>query len=125
MTQPAKGVLSGTAPNLTYTPTSNLNGPDSFTFKVNDGTVDSPAATVSITITPVNDLPVANAQSVTTDEDTAKAITLTGTDVDGDSLTYTVLTQPDPGRTLRDCAGPDLYPRPEPERPGQLHLQGQ
>ena len=70
---PAHGTLSGTAPNLTYTPAANYNGADSFTFKVNDGTVDSAAATVSITVTAVNDAPVADAQSVTTAEDTATA----------------------------------------------------
>ncbi|MEI7831644.1 MAG: Ig-like domain-containing protein, partial [bacterium] len=94
VTQPAHGTLAGTAPNLTYTPALNYNGPDSFTFKVNDGVVDSATATVSITVTAVNDAPVATAQSVTTAEDTAKAITLAGTDVDGDNLTYTVVTQP-------------------------------
>ena len=41
VTAPANGTLSGTAPNLTYTPAANYNGADSFTFKVNDGTVDS------------------------------------------------------------------------------------
>ena len=91
---PIHGTLSGTAPNLTYTPAANYNGPDSFTFKVNDGTVDSAAATVSITVTPVNDAPVANAQSVTTQQDTPAAITLTGSDGDGDPLTYSVATNP-------------------------------
>ena len=91
---PSHGTLSGTAPNLTYTPAANYNGSDSFTFKVNDGTGDSSPATVSITVTAVNDAPVATAQSVTTAEDTAKAITLSGTDVDGDGLTYTVQTSP-------------------------------
>jgi hypothetical protein len=43
-------VLSGTAPNLTYTPTGANAGADSFTFKVSDGVVDSAAATVTITI---------------------------------------------------------------------------
>jgi len=89
---PAQGSLSGTAPNLTYTPAANYNGPDSFTFKVNDGTVDSPSATVSITVAPINDTPVAVAQSVNVNEDGSVAITLTGTDVDGDILTYTVGT---------------------------------
>ena len=50
VTQPAHGSLSGTAPNLTYTPAANYNGADSFTFKVNDGQADSAAATVSITV---------------------------------------------------------------------------
>jgi hypothetical protein len=43
---------------VTYTPGSNYNGSDSFTFKVNDGTVDSNTSTVSITVSPVNDAPV-------------------------------------------------------------------
>jgi hypothetical protein len=91
---PAHGTLSGVPPNLTYTPAANYNGSDSFSFKVNDGLVDSPVAVVTITVTPVNDPPVANAQSVTTAEDVAKSITLSGSDVDGNPLTYTVVTGP-------------------------------
>ena len=49
----AHGTLSGTAPNMTYTPATNYYGPDSFTFKANDGTSDSNIATVSITVNPV------------------------------------------------------------------------
>jgi hypothetical protein len=94
---PSNGTLSGTAPNLTYTPSANFTGTDSFTFKVNDGTVDSLAATVSITISATNDAPVATPQSVTTPEDTAKVITLAGTDADGDSLTYTSVSTPSNG----------------------------
>lgn len=94
VTQPVHGSLSGTAPNLTYTPAANYNGADSFTFKVNDGKVDSNVAIVSITVTPVNDTPVANGQSVSTAEDTAKAIVLTGSDVDGNTLTYSIVSQP-------------------------------
>ena len=41
-----------------YTPAANYNGPDSFTFKANDGTADSNTATVSITVDAVNDVPV-------------------------------------------------------------------
>jgi hypothetical protein len=54
---PSHGTLAGSAPNVTYTPAANYNGPDSFTFKANDGTADSNVATVSITVTPVNDAP--------------------------------------------------------------------
>ncbi len=57
VTQPAHGTLSGTAPNLTYTPVANYNGPDSFTFHVSDGTASSNTATVSITVSDVNDAP--------------------------------------------------------------------
>ena len=48
LSAPINGTLSGTAPNLTYTPSPNFNGADSFTFKVNDGLVDSAVATVKL-----------------------------------------------------------------------------
>ena len=94
---PLNGVLTGTAPGVTYTPNANYNGPDSFTFKANDGLGDSNIATVSITVNPVNDLPVADDQSVTTDEDTAVSITLTATDPDDDTLTYSIVSWPSNG----------------------------
>jgi hypothetical protein len=91
---PTHGALSGTAPALTYTPAANYNGPDSFTFKANDGTVDGNTATVSITVTPVNDAPVAADQTLTTAEDVPLVITLSATDVDSNPLTYTVVAGP-------------------------------
>ncbi|GEM_PF-4521468 len=91
---PAHGTLSGTAPSVTYAPAANYSGADSFKFKVNDGKADSAVASVSITVTAVNHKPVANAQNVTTAQDTAKAITLAGSDSDGDALTYTITTNP-------------------------------
>lgn len=51
VTAPAHGTLSGSGPNLTYTPVANYNGSDQFTFKANDGSLNSAAATVSITVT--------------------------------------------------------------------------
>ena len=48
---PTHGTLSGTAPNVTYTPTTNYSGADSFTFQASDGTNTSAAATVSINVT--------------------------------------------------------------------------
>ena len=46
---------------------------------------------------PVNNAPVASAQSVTTTKDTAVEIILAGTDAEGDTLTYTVVDQPSNG----------------------------
>lgn len=65
LSSPANGSLSGTAPNLIYTPNPNYNGPDSFTFKVNDGIVDSNTATISINVGAVNDPPVAVCRNLT------------------------------------------------------------
>jgi hypothetical protein len=54
---PVNGTLTGLEPDLTFTPDLDFNGIDSFTFKVNDGEFDSGEATVTITVTPVNDVP--------------------------------------------------------------------
>jgi len=87
---PTNGTLSGTAPNLVYTPNTNYHGPDGFWFKVNDGRLDSAPAKVSLSVAPVNDAPVAQSQAVTLDEDTVGGITLGASDADGDALTYSV-----------------------------------
>lgn len=50
VSSPAHGSLTGSAPNLVYTPTNDFIGTDSFTFRLNDGTQNSPEATVSITV---------------------------------------------------------------------------
>lgn len=97
VSNPTRGTLSGSAPNLTYIPNANFNGTDSFTFRANDRGGQSNVATVSITVTPVNDAPVAQAKSVTTAEDSAVAVNLTGTDVEGTSLNYSVLSSPSKG----------------------------
>jgi hypothetical protein len=104
--EPTNGTLSGTAPDLTYTPNLDYNGADSFTFIVNDGELDSAEATVDITINAINDAPIADAQALSTDEDTALVITLTGTDVEDDPLTFAVVVPPVNG-TLSGTA-PDL-----------------
>jgi MYXO-CTERM domain-containing protein len=96
-TQPTHGTLTGTAPDLTYRPAVDYNGPDSFTFTVKDGGKDSAPATVTLTVRPVNDAPVAHAQEVTTAEDSDVPVTLTGSDVDSASLAYTVLAGPEHG----------------------------
>jgi len=97
VTVPSHGSLSGTAPNLIYSPNKNFSGPDSFTFKVNDGMVDSALTTVAITIAPANDPPIANNIEITVMEDIPTPILLTGIDPDGDSLTYSIVTKPSNG----------------------------
>jgi len=65
VTPPQHGALSGAAPNLTYTPTTGFFGNDSFTFKVNDGVNDSPAATVFVRVNPLPTAPTAIVLSTT------------------------------------------------------------
>ena len=90
---PANGTLSGTAPNLTYTPATNFSGTDSFTFQANNG-AQSNIATISITVS-APPAPVATSQSVTTAFNTAKPITLTSTGAG--IITYSVTLAPTHG----------------------------
>lgn len=97
---PSRGVLSGTPPQVIYTPNANVLGVDHFTFKVNDGRLDSPTATITITVRlpfPLNVKPVANDQRLSTTRNSPKAITLSATDGNGDNLTYQLLSQPTHG----------------------------
>ena len=87
---------------VTYTPNLNFYGDDFYNFKVNDGTSDSQTnAKITIKIKPVSDPPVADDQTVTTNEDTPLTIKLTGNDIENDPLTYLVKSLPSNGK-LKD-----------------------
>jgi hypothetical protein len=94
---PSHGTLTGAAPDLTYTPATGYLGPDHFTFKANDGIVDSAPATVSVNVNSINTAPSALPQSVATDEDNAVNITLTANDAEGNTLSYVITSQPTHG----------------------------
>jgi hypothetical protein len=97
VTHPTKGTLAGFPPNLTYVPAVNAFGADSFTFRANDGTMDSLPATVAITLAGVDDSPVVQGAQVTLSEDTPVSLTLNASDPDGDPLSYTILNTPQRG----------------------------
>ncbi|MEM5798806.1 MAG: tandem-95 repeat protein, partial [Candidatus Aenigmatarchaeota archaeon] len=78
--------------SFTYTPAANWNGTDSFTYVANDGQTNSSPAVVTITVNPVNDVPVASDDSYVTDEDVtlnipAPGILANDSDIEGDPLT--------------------------------------
>ena len=108
---PANGSVTVNADGtFSYTPNANFNGTDSFTFTANDGTVDSAPATVTITVTPVNDAPVATAGTLTVAEDnSANAGTVSGTDTDGDTLTYALSAGPANGTATVNSDGSYTY----------------
>ena len=79
---------------FSYTPEANYFGGDHFSFKVNDGLVDSNTATVTLSVTSVNDRPVASAQTVTTPDHVPVSISLTGQDVETAALQFALVTPP-------------------------------
>jgi DNA/RNA endonuclease G, NUC1 len=66
LTGPFHGGLTGTGANQTYTPATDFNGTDTFTWRVNDGTNNSNTATMTITVAEVNDPPTATDDSKST-----------------------------------------------------------
>src|SRR5262249_49685196 len=98
VSNPAHGTVT-VASNGTfvYTPAANYNGSDSLTSTANGASLDSNTATFSITVTAVNDAPVASNGSGTIDEDTVLTGAVSATDVDSASLTFAVVANPSHG----------------------------
>lgn len=92
--QPTHGTvaLNGAGTGFIYTPNANYNGTDSFTYKVTDAAGASSVATASITVTAVNDAPVAGTFTGSGLEDHAITGQVSGTDIEGSTLTYSIVT---------------------------------
>ncbi|MFO1389176.1 retention module-containing protein, partial [Cellvibrio sp.] len=92
--QPANGVLvlDPATGNFTYTPNANYNGSDSFIVTVTDDHGNSTTSTVTLTVNAVNDAPVSANQNLSTPEDTPVSGQVVATDVEGDTLTYSLST---------------------------------
>ena len=98
---PANGTTSidSITGSITYTPTLNYNGPDSLTYTVDDNEGGrSPQATVFITVTGQNDLPVAANDTVNVNKNASIEIDVLGNDADSDGnlalATVTIVSQP-------------------------------
>ena len=96
LTEPAHGTATLAGNAVTYTPNADFNGTDQFTYSARDASTTSSPATVTITVTPVNDAPNAVNDTATTKEDNAVTIAVLAndTDAEGDALSVTSLTQP-------------------------------
>ena len=119
VTQGAKGavVITGGGSGLTYDPATNATGADSFTYTVSDGNGGTDIGTVTVTITPANDPPVADNDSATINEDapaTSVAVLTGDVDVDGDLLEITVKTNGTKGTVVITGGGTGLTYEPDP-----------
>jgi Bacterial Ig domain/Bacterial cadherin-like domain len=104
-------VITGGGTGLTYRPNANYCGPDSFTYTVNGGDT----ATVSVTVTCVDDAPEAVGDSKTVTEDasaTSIDVLANDTDVEGDAITVTAVGTADHGTVAKNSDGSGLTYQP-------------
>src|SRR5205814_1691602 len=115
VSSPAHGALTFNSDgSFSYTPAADYNGSDSFTYKANDGNLDSAVATVSITVTPVNDAPLAVSDSYNVNEDVTLTVAGPGvlgndTDVEGEALIALLLSGPAHGTLTLNTNGSFIY----------------
>jgi len=100
--------------SFTYTPNTDFNGTDIFTYIANDGGPNSNVATVTITVTATNDGPVAVNDAYDAEEGTNLIVAAPGVlgndvDVDGDGLTASAVGTPPPGTLTLNADGSFEY----------------
>jgi VCBS repeat-containing protein len=101
--------------SFVYTPFANFSGADSFTYKANDGKVDSNTASVSVTVNAVNDAPVAQNDSYSAQENTVLSVTTVqgvlanDSDADSPALTAAVVAGPSHGTLVLNLDGSFTY----------------
>lgn len=100
--------LSGST--LSFTPAANWNGTTTMTYRAQDSSgAWSDPATVSITVKPVNDPPVAQEKNLTTDEDTSGSVTLTATDIDSPApIIFQIVSPPNSSHGSASISGSTL-----------------
>ncbi|MES9994162.1 MAG: Ig-like domain-containing protein [Candidatus Thiodiazotropha sp.] len=103
--------------NPVYTPNSDFNGTDTFTYTVDDGNGGTDTATVTVTVGAVNDAPVATDDSVGTDEDTPVTVDVlpNDSDPDGDTLSVLSVTQGTNGSVAIDPVSGNPVYTPNPD----------
>ena len=111
-TQPANGTVTDNGDGtLNYQPNADFNGIDTFTYTISDGNGGFDTATVTITVNAVNDGPVADDDSASTNEDTDTVIDVltNDADVDGDGLSIDSFTQAANGTVIDNGDGTFTY----------------
>ncbi|MFQ5648303.1 MAG: tandem-95 repeat protein [bacterium] len=126
VTPPTRGTatVDATTGQITYTPAADFNGSDSLKYTIKDNLgASSNEATVTITVNPVNDLPVALNDTVATPEDTQIVIPVTANDSDVEGPlnfnTLTVTGAPANGLTVVNSTTGEIDYTPNPDFNGQ------
>ncbi|APG59408.1 HYR domain-containing protein [Christiangramia salexigens] len=103
--EPSNGTVSvNTDGTATYSPNDNFNGDDTFSYTISDGNGGTDTATVTVTVNAINDAPVAVNDNANIDQDSTIEISVleNDSDLDGDNLTVSDLTQPNNGSVSTD-----------------------
>jgi len=110
--QPKHGSAARTETGWVYTPEAGYSGPDEVAYVASDGEANSATGVVRLTVTPVNDPPVARQPPlVETTEGEPVPITLSGSDPEGDALTFLLVEPPKHGHLTGRL--PDVTYTPE------------
>jgi cysteine-rich repeat protein len=124
-TAPSNGSLAGTGASVMYTPKANFAGEETFKVTVSDGQATT-IATITVTVQPVNDSPVAGNDTATTDENTpltiaASPLLANDSDVDGQTLTITAVSGAVSGTVA--LSGTNVVFTPEADFSGSASFQ--
>jgi hypothetical protein len=119
VTQPAHGsvVITGSGTGVSYTPATDYSGPDALTYTLDGGAL----ASVSITVTPVDDAPIAVADAITIAEDAAATpivVRANDTDIDGGPMQVIAVTPVAHGTLVITGAGAGVAYTPGPNYVG-------
>jgi len=119
-TWPSHGTLDldGASGAYTYSPEPDFNGQDAFSFVASDEEATSAPATVSLSVTPVNDAPVLVATSARGEEDGVLTASVSGRDPEGDALTFEMTVPPAHGSASLDPATGSLTYTPDADWSG-------
>ncbi|MCP4966566.1 MAG: DUF5011 domain-containing protein [bacterium] len=115
---PAHGTTTGNAGGISYVPDLNYFGPDSFTYTISDGRGGTDSATVTVTVTSVNDAPMLTAPSLLdVDEGDAVTFKVSTTDVEGDAVSFSLAAAP-AGASIDPASGTFRWTPTEFQGPG-------
>ena len=122
--KPQSGSYRWLPPNtVVYTPTADFVGTDAFTFRSHDGRDFSNLSTITLNVTAVNDAPLALAQTISTTRNGNAGLLLSATDVESDTINYTLVSSPTHGSL--SGAVPNLLYTPQPNFVGADSFQFQ
>lgn len=112
--QPTNGTAANDGGSVMYSPSAGFSGTDSFTYTISDGQGGTDTARVTVIVSRVNDPPIAQDDSASTDEETLVSIPVLANDrdPDGDFLLVETISRPSSGTVLNTRTALSYIPNP-------------